>query len=661
MKQRPFCGTKWKGNGPCPGCGVKPETSQDDSMFRPPEEGKRSVKESSPEFKVEELLRWEPSQDDSPEAGEEASKEEESMPKEEEEGTRPLKKPWKRWQKLATAAVAVVVAVALVVRLWPQTPILPQVPAFFVQGDTLMALPVNGEPQKVTEYTLHIEDSLQVSPDQKSMAWSESGGSIVKLLPADGEEVKAWENRYASSPFFSQDGKYLYLSMEDEKTGDSALWQYDMDSGEEKEIGAGSSYNCMENGTLLAVFDGTNLTVYDSNTAEEKWSQEADVRWMNFFDDCLYFAVVGEETSQFCCWQDGQVEVLLENLDCLYTQEDRSLYLQCYQEETFPAAELMKDDVYSETEKMMLQRLENMTVHSPERSLYYFDGSTLHSLGENRRLYFFPEREQAAMVCSVESSSFEEIKGTLGLLETYDMLSSSGLYDPLIKMQLESQWPCEISQSYVAVGEKLFLLPEDAPQNPYQMRVAGDWVCFYAEEESGLWLGKMEGEKVVFQNFFSAQNLINFMVTAEGNVYYWSGDTTGTLFENGLPVATQVHLNSLQYTDDGAIYFLNGPSSFAFTLNRLYQGKQQRLAENVKEFTAYTRDYVVFLQYGEGEGEKLFTCIVGKKPVLAAEQVDSLLPSIEKDTSDFSFSIAHNTMAAGINIMGNQGYIMMTV
>lgn len=637
MQQCPFCGTKWSGSGPCPGCGLEPETPRDDSMFRPPEDGGKPTQETLPEFDVEKILRWEPSPKADDSQTEEAQEGEAAPLNEgsEEEGET-LKKPLKRWQKLAMAAVAVIVAVALVIRLWPQAPALPEDSAFFVQDETLMMLPVGGEPQKVTEYTTELENRLRMSPDGKSIAWSDWEESAIRLLPAVGEEIKVWENRYASSPRFSQDGKYLYLAMtDDEEPNTSALWRYEIASGKEQKIGPLYWDYFVENGTLAAVIDGTRLTVYDLETGEEKWSQETDARWMQFVDDRLYFAQFGENNSQLCCWQDGQVEVLLENIDCLYTREDGTVYIQCYGDDSVPAAEMMKNDLGGADGQEMMQELEEMEIHSPGRTLYYFDGGELHPLGENKRLYFFPNVEQNAAVCSMEYPSAEEAKGTFNLSELYDIWMEQG---SIVQSQLDSLWPYEASLEYVAIKDKLFRLPGDVPQEPYTMQIQGDWVCFYATEENILWMGKIEGENVVFQNSFAFQEIMNFTVTAEGNLYYWSTSSIGPLFENGLPIATQAHLQTLQCTEDGAIYFLEGTTASAFTLNRLYQGKKEQVAENVKEFVAYTRDYAVFSQYRDEESDivDLFTYTAGKGTSLTAEGVQSLLPVIiQQDTPQF--------------------------
>ena len=660
MQQCPFCGTQWKGRGPCPHCGKKPEV-RDDSLFQPPADGQKDTPDSSQRFEVEELLRWKPSAETS---SEEEGKE--HIPSTEPEpDAPPKKKPMKWWHKLAMAAVAVIVAAALVIQLWPQTPVLPKSPVFFVQDEDLMMLPANGEPEKITEYALDLENGLCMSPDQKSIAWDGAGVTGVYLLPAAGEEVRSWKDHFEFSPEFSRDGKYLYFLAEQEDGDSRSIRQYNLETEEEQQIGLENSNSFVENGELIAMKNDTQLAVYDLDTREEKWSQTCSVSWMEFFEDQLYFVTVDEKKSQFCCWQDGNVEVLLDNVECLYFPEEDTFYIQCYQEETFSVTELVKPGDYGEVGEVLLQKLETMKVHSPARSLYYFDGSTLHSMGENERLYFFPQREKGAMVCSVESPSYEEAKGTCDLTEicqtwTVDMLTLS-LNELTLQVQMESIWPCEISQAYIASGEKLYPLPEDAPRAPYQMRMAGDWVCFYETEENNLWLGKIEGEQVVSKNSFRLQSPENFMVTAEGNVYAWSGDSTGTLFENGVPIASQVEISSIQYTDDGAIYFLSGSSTFELTLSRLYQGKQEQLAENVRSFTAYTRDYAAYLQYREdGQGEDLFTSTKGEKPTLAAQQVENLLPSIEEGVSSFSFLSVSDNLSAGMDAWNDEGCFYMS-
>lgn len=660
MKQCPFCGTQWNGKGPCPSCGVKPETPEDDSLFRPPENGTAASSETPPEFEVKELLRWEPSPE-SEKPGENEPEEEGEVPVSEksEEGSLRPRRRFKRWQKLTAAAVAVVIVVtAAVVKLWPQSQALPAEPAFFVQDDTLMVLPAAGKPQQVTEYLKDMEYHLWASPDQKSFVWLDSEKASLKLLPPQGEAI-TMPKTPNNTPIFSKDSRYLYYSSYD-GGNESVLYQYEIATGEEQKVGVGSTEMVQENGSLIAVNDYSHFAIYDVKTLEEKLSQDTRVIWMRFAGDQLYYLEqAGDDlyTCRLCCWQDGQTEVLMENVKEPLQTTDGILYLLCPSGEEVSMYDLVENDMGTKGEAIM-SKLEGQTTRIPDKSLYYFKDGELHLMGEKLGKYAFVEINQGALVTTIQYQSPEETKFSLAqIMGAYGTNGDILLSD--VAAYMDNHWPSESSLDYLAIGGRLVHLPENVPQAPYAFRVAGDWMCIYNRSneasECGLWMGRIEGEEVVSQNFYTVSDIDNFVVIPQGKLYYWGGQGgqfVGPIYENGVPIVTDANLPNIQVAEDGTLYFLSG-SSASPTLKRIAQGNLEMLAENVNQFTAFTRDYALYLQPREDTGWDLFAYQNGGTAVVA-EQVSSLLPIVQSYPQLLSpYSYSGNIVFEGMGGVDN--------
>ena len=635
MQQCPFCGTQWSGSGPCPSCGLEPETSRDDAMFRPPENDPKAPQEAPPEFEVEKLLRWEPSPeaDASPEATQEQEEEDASLKDSAEEEEKPLKSPLKRWQKLTMAAVAVVVVAALVVRLWPQTPSLPPVPAFFVQNNTLMALPMGDKPQKLAAYNQGIEDSVKISPDHQKIAWVENG-ILNMMLPE--EEVVSFSKTPAYYPQFSQDGRFLYCMVQEDE--ENILYQMDVSSRQERRVGPVGYYSYWEDRSLLVLQEDSRFAIYDVDTLKEIGSLEIEGTIVSLSGNRVYYVenMAGAEGKmRLCCWQDGETMVVLENIISYFNNGDGPAYIQCNENavDSVSIAELVNNDLGTEGNNF-LKSLEQQTITPPQSgSVYYFTGDALRPLGEGLTLSLFPEqKEKTVLISSPGYASVEEAKGAFSLKELYELVSSA----PEIYLQgyILDHWPKKDSKNFVAVEEKLYRMPEDAPKDLYQFRLAGDYVCLYQKgQESSLWVGRLQGENVEYQASYLIPEMwiTDFTVTQQGEVYYWEGEYTTTLYKNGVQISPKVAPGSIQCTQDGAVYFLEGASSQNLTLCRVYGEEREELAQKVMDFFPYTRDYVVCLQLREdGQGSDLLACTAGEEPVVAAEQVERLfLPFTE--------------------------------
>ena len=635
MKKCPDCGAPWNGKEPCPSCGAKPEDFQNDHLFQPPEEGGEMLAEPPPEFDAEELLRWEPSPDPASAEPEEETLEEEeedSLPEEtEEEPLRPQSR-FKRWQKITAAAVAAAVVItAAAVTLWPHPQTLPEEPAFFVQNNTLMALPVGGEPQEVAPYVEAMEYDMWVSPDQKSVVWLDRQDLRFYMDPPEGEAFQLPNQNFTSYPLFSQDSRYMYYSTAGENY-ENTLYRYEMETGEEREVGAGSAENLKENGSLIAAYGYTNFSVYDAETLEQKWSQDTRVVWADFMGDQLYYLEqAGNDLNiyRLCRWQEDQPEVLMEDVRNPLMTTDGILYLSCPSGKEIPMCDLIENDMGSKGQTI-LEQLEGETVRIPDESLYCFQNGQLRYMGEKLERHAFPEVGNGILARTVTYQPPEET--TFSLAQIMGACKNSGEFLAAdVASYMSGGWPEESSLDYVGLNGRLFRLPDDVPQSPGTFRTAGDWICIYNSSdelsECGLWLGHIQGEEIVYENFYMVSDISNFVVTAQGDLYYWGGQGgtfVGPIYKNGVPIITNANLQNVQATEDGAVYFLSGSSASA-TLNRVYQGNLEVLAEGVNNFNAYTGDYALYLQSREDSGWDLYR-YQGGKTAIVAEQVDSLLP-----------------------------------
>ena len=643
MQQCAFCGTQWEGSGPCPGCGLEPETPRNDAMFRPPEDGENAPQEALPEFDVEKLLRWEPSPEpetpreepESPVDAEEPRQADSAQEDTEEKEEQPLKKPLKRWQKFTMAAVAVVVAAALVIRLWPQTAPLPPEPTFFVQDNTLMSLSMGGQPQKMGVYPQGMDTYrdyyLAVSPDHRQTAWVEDGA--LRVLLEDGG-ITSFSQSGLYSPKFSQDGKFVYgIVPEGEQT---YLYQMEASSGQERKVGqvGGYVYSYWENSSLLVVYrDENQFDIYDPNTLEEIGSLEIVGTVVSLSGDRAYYLENMENREgqmRLCCWQNGKTTVVLENIVNGSFNEGGTCYFECREStaDPIPIADLVNDDMGADGE-WLLDRLQQQEITPPQGgSVYYFTGDSLRPMGDDLTLSSFPEKGEKAVVLSSPSYlPVEEVKGTFSLKKLHELMTISS-QDAISQYVLEN-WPQKEAKNFVAVEEKLYQMPQDAPKELDGFRFAGSWVCLYERgEKPSLWIGKLEGDRVAYQSsyFVPEEWLTDFTVTEQGDVYYWEGEYTTALYCNGVQVSAKAVPETFQCTLDGAVYFLEGVSSRNWTLCRVYGGERENLAEKVTEFIPYTREYAVYLQQREdGQSVDLFAWTAGQKAVLVAEQVQLLL------------------------------------
>ncbi|HIS50034.1 MAG TPA: hypothetical protein IAA80_05980 [Candidatus Gallacutalibacter pullistercoris] len=644
MKQCPFCGTSWDGQGPCPSCGIASDSpSGDDSLFRRPEnEESPSSSEPEKDFPVEELLQW--SAPPQPEPEKETPKSSPVNEEETEENTPTAPKKLKLWQKIAAGVVVLVLIITAAIQLWPRSVSLPEEPAFFVQDGMMMALPAGGEPRQIAPYTFDIENYLKVSPDQKNFAWIEPETRMLKLQPSQGETFS-----FGKTPIwfyeFSQDGKYLYYQAAEAEGETFALYQYNLETKEEKQIGSvGMGQRILENENLLVTNSDFEFVIYDPHTLTELGSESTDVIPLLLSEDRLYYFKGKDENRSLCKWQDGKSEVVLDNIFNCYILENGTAYFVCYRGAPVPVTDLIQNDLPGEEGEEMLRQMEGVTVPPVQHTVYYFDGSEFHHMGDDLDFSVQAmEKDQAALLSRLQYPTMEETREKLSLSSLRTILDGMepggieyvGIYARIYASG--SYYPSAKEPAFVAVQEKLYPLSENTLEYPKLFQRAGDWVCAYNTgsdaSKSGLWLGKLEEDAVVSQSFIQATDVTKFYLTPQGRLYYSLGSYLGKLYENGKVIAQNMNTGQIQFTEDGTLYFLSDFSGGGWTLNRVLDGKMEKVAENVANFSAYTRDYVLFVKVRQDNGYDLFSCTGEKPPKLAAEKIDKFLYSGKNDSN----------------------------
>lgn len=639
MKKCPFCGIEWTGEGPCPNCGMQSEKeSRDDSLFRRPE-GENPVRQPlEKEFSVEELFQptpqAEPDQND--EKSSESPIENESIPDghnipNENEGITVVKserQSMKLWQKVVAAVVLLAVIITAAVQLWSRPPVLPEDPAFYIQNDMLMSLFAGDEPQAVAEYSeaysAGIDNTLQVSPDKKTFSWINLDNGKINVK-SSGSEAVEMEHSASWYPFFSEDGKFLYYYAENEN-GEVILYQYGIETQTAQKVCAleASGNNYLSQDGLLAVSSGGQLTVYEEKTLSQKWSQKINAIPVSISQNKLYYKEEMEESYRLCCWNGNQTESLLEEIVYSYQLSNGTMYFLCAKDEWTPLSELIENDV---SENELKEDPDEILVRSPQRTLYYFDGVQVHKLGDSMTINVSSESDNAIVTASLVYKEPEEVKKEVKLssiLQDLQYTSGTNIAD-----YMESIWPIEAETYFVTRGKKLYQLPEDVPF-PQSFKICGDWICLFTSyfgSTKGLWRGRLEGQEVISQESYKIDDLVDYEVTPDGTVYYWTGQSVGDVYKNGTLLAEDINASSIQVTDDGVLYYLGdyAVGGEGWTLNRYQNEEFQQLAQGVTDFVAYTQDYVLFLQLREDRGWDLYSSIGENTPMLVAENVDKLV------------------------------------
>lgn len=540
---------------------------------------------------------------------------------------------WKLWQKAATGVFLLGMLTAAVVQLWPEGPELPDSPVYYVQEDTLFALSANEDPKSIGEYHSGYDGSgtqftMQCSPNGKNWLWINDDGFLC--VKRENQEPIQLEDTLSWTPIFSDDSNAIYYPSTNQD-GVDTLYQYDLDTGDRREagsLGGNASYLTGEDRLVMTQNDG--LMVLDQNTLSEVWFIEGDIIPLSVFHNRVYYAEKLENSYRLCCREGDQTQTLLEGIVYSYQQENGMLYFLCSEGDEIPLSQMVTMDISSD---LLGFDVENIRVRGPEKSLYCFDGSRVSKLGENLLIYPDEEIDNTMLAASVRYDKPEEVKKKLSLSALLDDYQQSGSGN--LAQYVEENWPCTMEDWFIVTGDACYRLPEGLSVLPGQYQVSGDWICVYtqkeASSENGFWIGRLEKGGAVETNWIPAEEAMGFELTEEGTLYYWNEFHTGSLYKDGVKLDEEINLTGIQVTEDGTLYYLSNQTSEGWTLNRYIQEQPEELAQNVSDYTACTRDYVVYLQLREDGDWDLYSRTSDQLPTLVAEEVSVLIDELPLD------------------------------
>lgn len=540
---------------------------------------------------------------------------------------------WKLWQKAATGVFLLGMLMAAVVQLWPEGPELPDSPVYYVQEDTLFALSANEDPKSIGEYHSGYDGSgtqftMQCSPNGKNWLWINDDGFLC--VKRENQEPIQLEDTLSWTPIFSDDSNAIYYPSTNQD-GVDTLYQYDLDTGDRREagsLGGNASYLTGEDRLVMTQNDG--LMVLDQNTLSEVWFIEGNIIPLSVFHNRVYYAEKLENSYRLCCREGDQTQTVLEGIVYSYQQENGMLYFLCSEGDEISLSQMVTMDISSDLAGF---DVENIQIRSPERTLYSFDGSKVSKLGENLLIYPDEEIDNTMLAASVRYDKPEEVKKKLSLSTLLDDYQQSGSGN--LAQYVEENWPCTMEDWFVVTGDACYRLPEGLSVLPGQYQVSGDWICVYtqkeASSENGFWIGRLEKGEAVETNWIPAEEAMGFELTEKGTLYYWNEFHTGSLYKDGVKLDEEINLTGIQVTEDGTLYYLSNQTSEGWTLNRYIQEQPEELAQNVSDYTACTRDYVVYLQLREDGDWDLYSRTSDQLPTLVAEEVSVLIDELPMD------------------------------
>lgn len=540
---------------------------------------------------------------------------------------------WKLWQKAATGVFLLGMLMAAVVQLWPEGPELPDSPVYYVQEDTLFALSANEDPKSIGEYHSGYDGSgtqftMQCSPNGKNWLWINDDGFLC--VKRENQEPIQLEDTLSWTPIFSDDSNAIYYPSTNQD-GVDTLYQYDLDTGDRREagsLGGNASYLTGEDRLVMTQNDG--LMVLDQNTLSKVWFIEGNIIPLSVFHNRVYYAEKLENSYRLCCREGDQTQTVLEGIVYSYQQENGMLYFLCSEGDEIPLSQMVTMDISSD---LLGFDVENIRVRGPEKSLYCFDGSKVSKLGENLLIYPDEKTSGVMLAASVRYDKPEEVKKKLSLSTLLDDYQQSGSGN--LAQYVEENWPCTMEDWFVVTGDACYRLPEGLSVLPGQYKVSGDWICVYtqkeASSENGFWIGRLEKGEAVETNWIPAEETMGFELTEKGTLYYWNELHTGSLYKDGVKLDEEINLTGIQVTEDGTLYYLSNQTSEGWTLNRYIQEQPEKLAQNVSDYTACTRDYVVYLQLREDGDWDLYSRTSDQLPTLVAEEVSMLIDELPLD------------------------------
>ncbi len=623
------CGTEFPDNlRQCPTCGW-PRSEND--LFRRPEEDKSPAPASepndSPAFSFP-ISRQEPQPskaEEIPETEEtEDSEKSSSLPEVSQPDSKQKKLSWKPWQKI-TASVLILVLVAVsVFLLWPRSANLPAETLLYKKNGALMAFVPGQEPWTITTEPGNISNySMKQVPEGQGLIWEHVSTGGLYYQPIGGERVElAAEN--AGGSRLSSNGKYIYYETYRDGNTD-ALHQYRISDGQDRTLMDGGQFNSWylwQDGSKIVVSLSGTIEIIDADTLEVIWTRE-DVTYLlpGEYTKALYFL----SNKELWCWdsENEKEKKLLDGFMTYYLTEDGALYCQVSIGTQIALSELLENDLPGEEGEALLKKAEGIMVTTPESALYYYDGGEPVKLGEDLRLSRVSNSENLLAISIDYAAEYK-----MPLSEMKESLTMMGGEEDLEAVVVPN-WPYEVGTTSLLLQGKTYelTLPEELSGEIALMEIAGDHVVAAVRgadsAQSGIWVGKIQDDTIVDDAVYPNLLAYGYHLTESGDLYYWLDETIGPLYLNGEVLEEEVNVAEIQYTEDGALYYLAEPSAKGWTLKCRTDGQTRELAKQVADYMAYTRDFAYYLSI-EDNGMNLMSSTRQGAPEVIDRQVDSL-------------------------------------
>lgn len=623
------CGTEFPDNlRQCPTCGW-PRSEND--LFRRPEEDKSPAPASepndSPAFSFP-ISRQEPQPskaEEIPETEEtEDSEKSSSLPEVSQPDSKQKKLSWKPWQKI-TASVLILVLVAVsVFLLWPRSANLPAETLLYKKNGALMAFVPGQEPWTITTEPGNISNySMKQVPEGQGLIWEHVSTGGLYYQPISGERIEiAAEN--AGAPKLSSNGKYIYyVTYRDGNT--DALHQYRISDGQDRTLMDGGQFNSWylwQDGSKIVVSLSGTIEIIDADTLEVIWTRE-DVTYIlpGEYTKALYFL----SNKELWCWdsENEEEKKLLDGFMTYYLTEDGALYCQVSTGTQIALSELLENDLPGEEGEALLKKAEGIMVTTPESALYYYDGGEPVKLGEDLRLSRVSNSENLLAISIDYAAEYK-----MPLSEMKESLTMMGGEEDLEAVVVPN-WPYEVGTTSLLLQGKTYelTLPEELSGSIALMEIVGDHMVAAVRgadsAQSGIWVGKIQDDTIVDDAVYPNLLAYGYHLTESGDLYYWLDETIGPLYLNGEVLEEEVNVAEIQYTEDGALYYLAEPSAKGWTLKCRTDGQTRELAKQVADYMAYTRDFAYYLSI-EDNGMNLMSSTRQGAPEVIDRQVDSL-------------------------------------
>lgn len=623
------CGTEFPDNlRQCPTCGW-PRSEND--LFRRPEEDKSPAPASepndSPAFSFP-ISRQEPQPskaEEIPETDEtEDSEKSSSLPEVSHPDSKQKKLSWKPWQKI-TASVLILVLVAVsVFLLWPRSANLPAETLLYKKNGALMAFVPGQEPWTITTEPGNISNySMKQVPEGQGLIWEHVSTGGLYYQPIGGERIEiAAEN--AGAPKLSSNGKYIYYETYRDGNTD-ALHQYRISDGQNRTIidgGKFDSWYLWQDGSKIVVSLSGTIEIINADTLEVIWTREGVTYTLpGVYTNALYFLV----DRELWRWdsENEKEKKLLDGFMTYYLTEDGALYCQVSTGTQIALSELLENDLPGEEGEALLKQAEGIMVTTPESALYYYDGGEPVKLGEDLRLSRVSNSENLLAISIDYAAEYK-----MPLSEMKESLTMMGGEEDLEAVVVPN-WPYEVGTTSLLLQGKTYelTLPEELSGSIALMEIAGDHVVAAVRgadsAQSGIWVGKIQDDTIVDDAVYPNLLAYGYHLTESGDLYYWLDETIGPLYLNGEVLEEEVNVAEIQYTEDGALYYLAEPSAKGWTLKCRTDGQTRELAKQVADYMAYTRDFAYYLSI-EDNGMNLMSSTRQGAPEVIDRQVDSL-------------------------------------